>query len=1278
MKTYHQYLREMALGDTLHKEEVPVPPEMIDLLNVTGRDMGTKIPRKGPDAGREVVNQPTSDMILRMKGELLTWCFTEGLRQALLNRRRFAQIVRQDPDLQGMELPDNRPEVFQQAIFNPAARQQIKVGNRTLDDIMREKGYDDIWFKGGQIGDISVPRMEPNVIEAFDAKVSTKPYLTFDLDDLNTRLKSPFHFGGSGGLIEYIENGNWRKIGIDAQALFGKNGLDLTLFEGDNERPPEDGIVSDESNRTSRYKFGINDQGGYVPWEHGGVYWQKAIRNASRMSVIIYDQLMDKHNKAQQGMGEPLTQEEEEWLKTAHGEGIVSKVEQTENFPQSIGFENTTTTNRELVLVDRKEDYDRLKKLVAAGIADRLTYSGTVTTPDGKVKEGGLLPANAGETVTISIPTERKNTEPSPSEDGEEVSAGNKVVIEIPAEAANNPQMQQQLLQKIVGALFNDQMQGAFPKVQWKRGLAAGDRRRAHVLANAKRDPIAIADLASRGYRALPDEERGGPWETKSSHLVLRGATVPIIKYVQRPVDIKKLIYAKGYRIVGQTKDDTGGLPGPKRGRQVVLQHYQTARQIYLTRDQDQWNLWMPQLVTQKFEQRLGNPWLLAPHNFDINIPDRLSTLKVRMNVHASERRAIGTHRASAISNQWHENPEEFGDEIRNDERSAQEIGGAVNDAGTRGEITGEDPSMTRGAQVPSSILIYNFKLEGQNVGLDKAGQSFVVEKMLQMVGDPSFKFGDAKHLGVVLNAGQRTQDKQNWPESLRVFSERVKSDPQLQELIGALQEQLLSGYQGMKADTGSKPYLAPDDEHSYYRVHPDVYDLLLRAGYNWRRQKAVQEAKDYGRWEAQQPGGFDRLKSNYRAGGDDAEEFDPGEDSRDDMQNQQAASLQFKGIPFNALAGGRGREVSLRQSGADISSVRGVLDDLNADVLSGLKELERMGGRLIVKRDGFVKESDQYVNEYKKNIGMFCRPGTHTLRKSAIIAALQRVAPQSTDPTSDETPSAPSTLSLSMQLAIVDSSADALIIAKAGADKLDAEATPDDEFGGSAVAEVLPDLRLLAPIIVDAEKRVLDSVRANTRIPDEAKVPLVEITLGEALEGIIPAVPAGPVRRRGRQPRQPVPTDTAVEPQGGEEVGVATGATAPTQTQAPAQVTTPTQAPAQAPAQVPTPTQTPASQQMPVQQPRQSRFTSNPWSEPRRSSFTSNPWRESFLQWMLNSKSITETEVVYDPKIKPKKNCGWNYWGKPGLPGGTEIGGEVETTKKDPDGDGTKQRRRR
>lgn len=54
----------------------------------------------------------------------------------------------------------------------------------------------------------------------------------------------------------------------------------------------------------------------------------------------------------------------------------------------------------------------------------------------------------------------------------------------------------------------------------------------------------------------------------------------------------------------------------------------------------------------------------------------------------------------------------------------------------------------------------------------------------------------------------------------------------------------------------------------------------------------------------------------------------------------------------------------------------------------------------------------------------------------------------------------------------------------------------------------------------------------------------------------------------------------------------------------------------------------------------------------------------------LLSYKNWKETYAVFDPKkAKPSKGSGFNWWGTPGNSGGTEIGGEVETAKSDPDG---------
>lgn len=62
--------------------------------------------------------------------------------------------------------------------------------------------------------------------------------------------------------------------------------------------------------------------------------------------------------------------------------------------------------------------------------------------------------------------------------------------------------------------------------------------------------------------------------------------------------------------------------------------------------------------------------------------------------------------------------------------------------------------------------------------------------------------------------------------------------------------------------------------------------------------------------------------------------------------------------------------------------------------------------------------------------------------------------------------------------------------------------------------------------------------------------------------------------------------------------------------------------------------------------------------------------WNENrfagYEQWL---KSYKETEVAFDPRVKPRDGCGFNYWGAPGKVGGTSITGEPDTAKSDPTG---------
>lgn len=84
--------------------------------------------------------------------------------------------------------------------------------------------------------------------------------------------------------------------------------------------------------------------------------------------------------------------------------------------------------------------------------------------------------------------------------------------------------------------------------------------------------------------------------------------------------------------------------------------------------------------------------------------------------------------------------------------------------------------------------------------------------------------------------------------------------------------------------------------------------------------------------------------------------------------------------------------------------------------------------------------------------------------------------------------------------------------------------------------------------------------------------------------------------------------------------------------------------------------------------QPQQGTGTTGPLpNAPPRRLFRRESALVSFQEW--RAKGLRETGVPVGPHaeygIKPKKGCGFNYWGAPGLPGGTEIAGEVPVKKK-------------
>jgi hypothetical protein len=112
-------------------------------------------------------------------------------------------------------------------------------------------------------------------------------------------------------------------------------------------------------------------------------------------------------------------------------------------------------------------------------------------------------------------------------------------------------------------------------------------------------------------------------------------------------------------------------------------------------------------------------------------------------------------------------------------------------------------------------------------------------------------------------------------------------------------------------------------------------------------------------------------------------------------------------------------------------------------------------------------------------------------------------------------------------------------------------------------------------------------------------------------------------------------------------------------------------QAPARPPVQ--TPVQPPVQSNIIDDEDELAKYGGEPDDEDELAKYENRKRFSSYMQW------LKETEVVYDPRVKPKDGCGFNYWGAPGKLGGVSITGEPDTAKTDPTGKkGSNARKRR
>lgn len=196
---------EMALGATLGRETITkLPASVYNVLNVLPEDE---------------------------QSHVLRWIVTEGLRQALVNRKIFANAVSQYLTKQSgrsIEIPQN-------AIFSPVALQHIPELAAIYDKVEQD------WFNKG---------FEPKDIVLGDehTRVSLQA-----INDAIPEGREKLTFGGQNGLINYIETGEW-------------------LPQNERYAPPRDGNPWSRSQRGHDLSLGKNNPQGLKQTPDGRVY----------------------------------------------------------------------------------------------------------------------------------------------------------------------------------------------------------------------------------------------------------------------------------------------------------------------------------------------------------------------------------------------------------------------------------------------------------------------------------------------------------------------------------------------------------------------------------------------------------------------------------------------------------------------------------------------------------------------------------------------------------------------------------------------------------------------------------------------------------------------------------------------------------------------------------------------------------------------------------------------------------------------------------------------
>ena len=170
----------MALHSTRYDDEIKLPQSVNNFLNM--------VPKK-------------------YRTQVLRWIMTEGMRKASISRRHVANVYAKQYGL----------KIDQDQLFSPASYERDPKLNQLKSQIEQD------WFD---------QNMEPRYIPI-------GPHGTKKIDAyrINAHLEDigmePMYFGGVNGLLQYVELGSWVNDQFHADSRDDKQGHDLSLPVGD-------------------------------------------------------------------------------------------------------------------------------------------------------------------------------------------------------------------------------------------------------------------------------------------------------------------------------------------------------------------------------------------------------------------------------------------------------------------------------------------------------------------------------------------------------------------------------------------------------------------------------------------------------------------------------------------------------------------------------------------------------------------------------------------------------------------------------------------------------------------------------------------------------------------------------------------------------------------------------------------------------------------------------------------------------------------------------------